>query len=160
MKFPPAWEDMYAKALQYKAQNGNSINGISKSNDAILAAWIARQDEIVCRHLQGKGTRLTDDQAIKLLALGVNGGRGAAAAGGGGGGGALLLGGVGSGGSGKVLAMGKSEASLDFEQRWNAMFSKLKEFKVCVKYCCEVYSLACHVLLNENSHYFCSCSII
>ncbi len=143
VEFAPVWADMYAKALQYKVQNGNSIHGISKSNDPILAAWIARQDEVVCRHLQGKGTRLTDDQAIKLLALGVNGGHGAAATAGGGG--ALLLGG-GGGRSGKIIAIGKTEASLNFDERWDAMFAKLQEFKVFVFHCCKVPCMPCLVV--------------
>ena len=115
MTFPASWDDLYIKVAQYKATHG-SIHGISKSaDDPILAAWIARQDEVLSRHLQGKGTRLTDDQAIKLLALGINGGRG---------------GDVALGGGEKFLAVGKTEASRDFDERWNAMYSKLQEFKV------------------------------
>ena len=136
VEFPPSWEDMYAKALQYKVQHGNSLHGVSKSDDPILAAWVARQDEILSRHLQGKGTRLSDDQAIKLLNLGVNGGRASA------GGGTILFGGGagGSGGSGKILAIGRTEASLDFDAKWNAMYEKLQAFKVCVFTCCSCLS--------------------
>ncbi|KAL3760934.1 hypothetical protein ACHAWU_009613 [Discostella pseudostelligera] len=132
MEFPPSWEDMYAKAVAYKVQHGNTLHGISKnSDDPILAAWIARQDEVLCRHLQGKGTRLSDDQAIKLLSLGVNGGqRGAAVEGGVSAPAAFVLGGGGTGGgSQKIIAMGRTEASVNFDEKWNAMFMKLREFK-------------------------------
>jgi len=130
---------MYAKAVAYKVQHGNTLHGISKnSDDPILAAWIARQDEVLCRHLQGKGTRLSDDQAIKLLSLGVNGGqRGAAVEGGVSAPAAFVLGGGGTGGgSQKIIAMGRTEASVNFDEKWNAMFMKLREFKVCAFICC------------------------
>ena len=136
--FPPSWEDMYAKAVQYKVQNGNSLRGISKSDDPVLSAWVARMDDTLCRHLQGKGTRLTDDQAIKLLSLGVNGGRTAGAAEASGGGAVLLGGGGGAGGNsvGPGSAVGRTEASDDFDTKWNSMYAKLQEFKVCLfPYC-------------------------
>ena len=77
MDFPPAWEDMYVKIVQYKAANDGSID-IATDYDPILAAWMQRQNEVLGRHLQGKSTRLTDDQAMRLLALGFQGGRGGA----------------------------------------------------------------------------------
>ena len=113
MDFPPAWEDMYVKIVQYKAQHGNIE--IASDYDPILAAWMARQNEVLGRHLQGKSTRLSDDQAMRLLALGFQGGRGGAAA-------------V-SGIDGKVNVSGKTVASRDFDVRWNEMYQQLREWK-------------------------------
>ncbi|KAL7535298.1 hypothetical protein ACHAXR_006396, partial [Thalassiosira sp. AJA248-18] len=111
MEFPPAWEDMYVKIVQYKAQNNGSID-IAADYDPILAAWMARQNEVLGRHLQGKSTRLSDDQAMRLLALGFQGGRSAMANGGGG-----------------VSVTGKSVASRDFDARWDEMLLRLRDYK-------------------------------
>merc|ERR1712127_158377 len=105
---------MYVKIVQYKAQNNGSIE-ITADYDPILAAWMARQNEVLGRHLQGKSTRLSDDQAMRLLALGFQGGRGGAAA-------------V-SGIDGKVNVTGKTVASRDFDVRWNEMYQQLREWK-------------------------------
>ena len=110
MEFPPAWEDMYVKIVQYKAQNGNI--DISPDYDPILSAWMARQNEVLGRHLQGKSTRLNDDQAMRLLALGFQGGRASAAA------------------KGGASVTGKTVASRDFDTRWNEMLLRLKDYKV------------------------------
>lgn len=110
MEFPPAWEDMYVKIVQYKAQNNGSIE-ITADYDPILAAWMSRQNEVLGRHLQGKSTRLTDDQAMRLLALGFQGGRGAVA-------------------GSAISVTGKSVASRDFDARWDEMLLRLKDYKV------------------------------
>ena len=124
MDFPPAWEDMYVKIVQYKAANDGSID-IATDYDPILAAWMQRQNEVLGRHLQGKSTRLTDDQAMRLLALGFQGGRGGAAALGGGG-----VDGTGTGGGGVVVSVtGMSAASRDFDTRWNEMYGRLVDYK-------------------------------
>mmetsp|Transcript_40343 Transcript_40343/g.66070 ORF Transcript_40343/g.66070 Transcript_40343/m.66070 type:complete len:532 (-) Transcript_40343:140-1735(-) len=113
MDFPPAWEDMYIKIVQYKTQNGDIE--ITTGHDPLLAAWMSRQNEVLGRHLQGKSTRLTDDQAMRLLALGFQGGRGG------------VTGGAGSGGSSGVT--GKSVASRDFDVRWSEMLLRLSDYK-------------------------------
>lgn len=112
MEFPPSWEDMYVKIVQFKAQNNGSME-ITQDYDPMLAAWMARQNEVLGRHLQGKSTRLSDDQAMRLLALGFQGGRGGTAAAGG----------------GSVSVTGKSVASRDFDARWNDMLLRLRDYK-------------------------------
>ncbi|KAL9185833.1 hypothetical protein ACHAXT_003610 [Thalassiosira profunda] len=112
MEFPPAWEDMYLKIVQYKSQNDGSID-ISHDYDPILAAWMQRQNEVLGRHLQGKSTRLGDDQAMRLLALGFQGGRAA----------------MSSKGGGTVSVTGKSVASRDFDARWDDMYLRLRDYK-------------------------------
>lgn len=114
MDFPPSWEDMYIKIVQYKAQNGDI--DISPDYDPILAAWMARQNEVLGRHLQGKSTRLNDDQAMRLLSLGFQGGRGGSAAKGG----------------GSVSVSGKTVASRDFDARWSEMLLRLRDYKVSI----------------------------
>ena len=76
MQFPPAWEGMYVKIVQGPAW----CIEISTDYDPFLAAWMARQNEVPGRHLSGKSTRLSDDQAMRLLGLGFQGGCGSAAA--------------------------------------------------------------------------------
>ena len=112
MEFAPSWEDMYAKVVQHKAQNGGSIDGITSDRDPILAAWMARQNDVLGRHLQGKSTRLSDEQAMRLLSLG------------------LLGGGRGSSANATAAVAGKTVASRDFDARWNEMWLKLKDYKV------------------------------
>jgi hypothetical protein len=113
MEFAPSWEDMYAKVVQHKAQNGGSIDGITSESDPILAAWMARQNDVLGRHLQGKSTRLSDDQAMRLLSSGFQGGgRGSFAS------------------SATAAVAGKTVASRDFDARWNEMWLKLKDYKV------------------------------
>jgi hypothetical protein len=108
MEFAPSWGDFYARILQHKAMNNDSLDGL----DPILAAWMARQNEVLGRHLQGKSTRLSDEQAMRLLSLGFqDGGRR-------------------SSNTTVALSTGKSAASRDFDARWNEMWLKLKEYKV------------------------------
>lgn len=114
MQFPPAWEDMYVKIVQYKAQHGDIE--ISTDYDPILAAWMARQNEVLGRHLSGKSTRLSDDQAMRLLGLGFQGGRGSAAA-------------LAANSDGKVNVTGKTVANQDFDTRWNEMLLQLRDYK-------------------------------
>mmetsp|Transcript_33806 Transcript_33806/g.73100 ORF Transcript_33806/g.73100 Transcript_33806/m.73100 type:complete len:1083 (+) Transcript_33806:113-3361(+) len=113
MEFPPTWEEMYNKIVQYKAQNGDIE--ITNDYDPVLANWMSRQNEVLGRHIQGNSTRLSDDQAMKLLGLGFHGGRKG------------VTGGAGSGGSSGVT--GKSVASRDFDLKWDEMWGKLRDYK-------------------------------
>ena len=117
MEFAPSWDDMYAKVVQHKAKNAGSIDGITSDSDPILAAWIARQDDVLSRHLQGKSTRLSDEQAMRLLSLGLQGGRGKLST---------------NAASAPAVAGGKTVASRDFDVRWNEMWLKLKDYRVGV----------------------------
>ena len=120
MDFPLSWEDMYVKVVQYKAQNGDI--DISTNFDPILAAWMTRQNEILGRHLQGKSTRLTDDQAMRLMALGFQGGKNGFIT--------NAITGVAVGTGGFVNVMGKTVASRDFDAKWDEMLMKLRAYKV------------------------------
>ncbi len=133
MEFPPSWEDQYVKLVQYKAQHGNIE--VSTDYDPILVSWMARQNEVLGRHLTGKSTRLTDDQAMRLMSLGFQGGRASSATA------ALSADGGGMLRSTKVNVTGKTVASRDFDTRWNDMYLRLKDYKTehgknfC--FCCE-----------------------
>ena len=105
MEFPPAWEDMYVKVVQHKARHGDVE--VAPETDPVLTAWVQRQNDVLGRHLQGKGTRLSDDQAMRLLGLGFQGGR-----------------------AGPAGITGRSVASRDFDARWNEMYLKLQDYKV------------------------------
>ena len=108
------------KLVQYKAQHGNIE--VSTDYDPILVSWMARQNEVLGRHLTGKSTRLTDDQAMRLMSLGFQGGRASSAT-------AALSGEGGMLQSTKVNVTGKSVASQDFDTRWNNMYLRLKDYK-------------------------------
>ena len=83
---------------------------------SLLAVWMSRQREVPGRHLQGKSTQLTNNQAMRLLALGSQGG----------GGGATCCAGI----RGSVGVTGKSVASRDFDVRWRNMLLRLSNYKV------------------------------
>jgi len=101
--FSPAWEDMYNKIVQYKAQNGD----INITTDPILAAWMAYQGKCLSRYLQGESTTLNCSQAERLLEWGLQ----------------AEWNGV----------VGKDVASMDFNAKWNAkwneMWSRLRDYK-------------------------------
>ena len=95
MEFSLGWDDMYDKLVQYHHKNENKkkvtakkqnemtekdvgakydIDNIYprlKTNDSNLYAWTVRQSKALSRHLKGHSTRLNDEQAEKLLALGL-----------------------------------------------------------------------------------------
>lgn len=126
MEFAPSWEDMYTKLSLYKSTHGNIHNVASDGADPILARWMARQNDILGRHLSGKNTRLTDDQAMRLMGLGFqstirvfdggsgnNGGEGGA--------------------KGVSLIRGVSVTGRDvrnFDERWDEMWHMLKAYKL------------------------------
>ena len=51
MEFAPSWEDMYTKLSLYKSTHGNIHNVATDGADPILASWMARQNDILGRHL-------------------------------------------------------------------------------------------------------------
>ena len=104
MDFSPAWEDMYIKIVQHKAQNGD----INITTDPILAAWMAYQGKCLSRYLQGESTPLNCSQAARLLEWELH---------------AEWTG-----------VVGTNVASKDFNAKWNAkwneMWSRLRDYKV------------------------------
>ena len=71
--FPPRWDVMFNKLVAYKKENGHTR--VTQQDDPALAKWVASQSEVLGRHLQGKGTRLSEEQVMKLMGLGLQGGR-------------------------------------------------------------------------------------
>ena len=134
MEFAPSWEDMYTKLSLYKSTHGNIHNVATDGADPILASWMARQNDILGRHLSGKNTRLTDDQAMRLMGLGFQGGRtsvstirvfdGGNSSNGEGGGtkGVSLIRGV--------SVTGRDVNSRTFDERWDEMWHMLKAYKL------------------------------
>jgi hypothetical protein len=99
--FPPKWNEMYTKLVAFKKEHGHLR--VTPADDAALAQWLARQNEVLGRHLQGKSTRLSDDQVMKFLSLGVVGGRNVVAA---------------------------QEVDVERDEKWNEMLLKLRAYKV------------------------------
>ena len=99
--FPPNWSVMYSKLAAFKNDHGHLR--VTEEDDAELASWVSRQNEVLGRHLHAKGTRLSDDQVAKLLDLGMAGGR-------------------------KSLDVQMNDSH--WNARWNEMFLKLRAYKV------------------------------
>ena len=121
MEFAPSWEDMYAKISHYKSTHG-TIDGITSDDDPLLAAWMARQNDVLGRHLVGKSTRLTDDQALQLMSLGFQGGRNSVST--------ILTGSDGKARIREVSVTGRAVASMIFDERWDEMWHELKKYKI------------------------------
>eukprot|EP00804_Cyclotella_cryptica_P005021 CCRYP_020359-RA/>CCRYP_020359-RA protein AED:0.10 eAED:0.10 QI:236/1/1/1/0.85/0.75/8/252/634 len=98
--FPPNWNEMYAKLVAFKKEHGHLR--VTPAEDAALAQWLVRQNEVLGRHLQGKSTRLSDEQVMKFLSLGVVGGRNVVAA---------------------------QEVDVERDEKWNEMLLKLRAYK-------------------------------
>jgi hypothetical protein len=96
--FPPDWNDMYSRLLVFKEKYGHVSP--TEEQDASLAQWVARQNEVLGRHFQGKSTRLNDERVKKLTLVGVEGGR-------------------------KVTVDGG-----EMDEKWTEMLYRLKEYKV------------------------------
>ena len=96
MEFSLGWDDMYDKLVQHHRKNKKKVTSVKKrneitekkdvlgaeydvdiiypqlrTNDPNLYAWTVRQYKALGRHLKGHSTRLNDEQAKKLLALGL-----------------------------------------------------------------------------------------
>lgn len=99
--FPPNWNVMYSKLVAYKSENGHLR--VSTEDDPMLAKWFSSQTEVLGRHLQGKSTRLSEEQTMKLLGLGVVGGR-------------------------RSIEVQEHDSQRD--TKWNEMFLKLRDYKV------------------------------
>ena len=76
---------------------------VALADDAVLAKWVAKQNETLSRHLQGKGTRLSEEQVMKLMGLGMAGGK-------------------------RSLIVQELDSQRD--ERWNEMYLKLQAYKV------------------------------
>lgn len=99
--FPPDWNAMYTKLLSHKKEHGHLR--VAHEDDPGLAKWVSSQNEILGRHMQGKGTRLSDEQVMKLMGIGMKGGR-------------------------QSIEVQESDSQRD--AKWNNMYLKLREYKV------------------------------
>ena len=73
MEFAPSWDEMFARVVAYKSQHGH-IN-ITSEEDAPLTSWMAKQNHVLGRHLNGMTTRLKKEQVSRLMNVGFEGGR-------------------------------------------------------------------------------------
>lgn len=102
--FPPNWNVMFAKLVSFKNDHGHLR--VTPTDDAALAKWVATQNDTLGRHLQGKGTRLSEEEAMKLMGLGMVGGK-------------------------RSLIVNELDSQRD--ARWNEMYLKLRAYKVSLR---------------------------
>ena len=101
--FPPDWNAMYIKLVTHRKDHGHLR--VAHEDDPTLAKWVSSQNEILGRHMQGKTTRLSDEQVMQLIDIGMKGGR-------------------------HSNEVQKSDSVRN--SKWNSMYLKLKEYKVSV----------------------------
>jgi hypothetical protein len=111
--FPANWNVMYSKLVAYKKEHGHTR--VTTQDDAALAKWLASQNEVLGRHLQGKGTRLGEDQVMKLMSIGLVGGR---------------------------RSIEVQELDSQRDEKWNEMFLKLRAYKASCRFSNVMSSLA------------------
>jgi hypothetical protein len=103
--FPANWNIMYSKLVAFKKEHGHTR--VTPQDDEALAKWLVSQNEVLGRHLQGKGTRLSEDQVMKLMSIGLVGGR-------------------------RSIEVQESDSQRD--DKWNEMFLKLRAYKVSCRF--------------------------
>jgi hypothetical protein len=118
--FPPKWDVMFSKLLTYKEENGHTR--VTQQDDPALAKWVSSQSEILGRHLQGKGTRLSEEQVMKLMGLGLQGGR---------------------------RSIEVQELDSNRDAKWNEMYLKLVAYKVSVFVCSRDASSSMSILTTS-----------
>jgi len=69
--FPPSWNEMYSRLRDYKAVHGSCK--VAVEDDPQLAEWAKKQKDIMSRHLRGISAKITEDQATKLVDIGLAG---------------------------------------------------------------------------------------
>ncbi len=69
--FPPSWNEMYSRLRDYKAVHGSCK--VTVEDDPQLAEWVKKQKDIMSRHLRGISAKITEDQATKLVDIGLAG---------------------------------------------------------------------------------------
>ncbi|KAL7499616.1 hypothetical protein ACHAWT_007540, partial [Skeletonema menzelii] len=108
MEFAPSWDEMFARVVAYKSQHGH-IN-ITNEEDAALASWMAKQNHVLGRHLNGMTTRLKKEQISRLMNVGFEGGRKKFV-------------------SGDARVEGSSADGAGFDAKWDLMFGQLQSYK-------------------------------
>lgn len=103
--FPANWNVMYSKLVAFKKEHGHTR--ATPQDDEALAKWLVSQNEVLGRHLQGKSTRLSEDQVMKLMSIGLVGGR-------------------------RSIEVQESDSQRD--DKWNEMFLKLRAYKVSCRF--------------------------